>query len=106
MAQYMAVYTGNLLDRREDCYRWGVETFPGLLDGSSGIMYDHPENSFNKVRGMKTALELGTIIFVHTEVSDVSVDWRTRLTSFNIGAVGMFKKELHLPSIHTQLQAV
>jgi hypothetical protein len=68
MSQYIATATKNLLERRENQFQWRGVSFPGLVDVVTNALYDHPDDSFSKHVGMKTALEMGLIIPIHEEL--------------------------------------
>ncbi len=62
MTQYLSVKTENLLERREECFHYRSQVFPGLIDPDTNDLYDHPDDSFSTFMGMQTALERGLII--------------------------------------------
>ncbi len=80
MTQYLSVKTENLLERREECFHYKSQVFPGLIDPETNDLYDHPDDSYAHFLGMQTSLERGLIIPVLKQKSKPK--WKDQMKSF------------------------
>jgi hypothetical protein len=64
MTQYAATKTRNLLVVKENSFQFRGGSFQGLLDEDTGILYDHPDDSFCKSIGAPTSIEIGLIYLI------------------------------------------
>lgn len=75
MTQYISTTTENILEVRQAAFHFRGMDFPGLVDEETKVLYDHPQDSYNKAMGLPTALEEGLIVPIHGE----KIDWKVKL---------------------------
>lgn len=59
--KYISTKTDNELVEKLNMYHRDGGSFSGLVDEQDNVLYDNPEDSYNKSVGMKTDLEEGLI---------------------------------------------